>query len=150
MTLVPFPPVSSRSLRSWTTHELDVLMSVYEVHVARGEASGWDVGATELGDPQFYVIGPAPDLDCLVTISRVGGIYVLENGAGMVIDEGTAIDALAIAAKTSARQRPISLLARVTLGLTALRVTLEEKIEPLIVESEELLLRFAPQVAAMI
>ena len=150
MTVVPFPPVSSHSLRSWTQHELDALMSVFEAHAARGEASGWDVGATELGDPQFYVIGPAPDLDCLVTISRVGRLYVLENGAGHVLDESTAIEPLAATAKTAAHSKPVSLIARMMLGLTALRVAFEEKIEPLVVESEELLLRFAPQLAAMI
>jgi hypothetical protein len=137
-------------MRTWAPHELAVLMSVYASHAASGEASGWEVGATELGDPQFYVIGPAPELDCLATISRVGRIYVLENGVGRVIDEGLSLDRVAAAAKAAARTRPLSLVARMTLGLAALRVAIEEKIEPLVVESEELLLRFAPQVAAMI
>ena len=150
MTVVPFPPLAPKSPRTWAPHELAVLMSVYDSHASRGDASGWEVGATELGDPQFYVIGPAPDLDCLATISRVGRIYVLENGVGGVVDEGLSLDRVAASAKAEARHRPISLLARMTLGLAALRVAVEEKIEPLVVESEELLLRFAPQVAAMI
>ena len=95
----------------------------------RGDASGWEMGATELGDPQFYVIGPAPELDCLATISRVGRIYVLD-GVGRVIDEGVSLDRVAASAKAAARARPISLLARMTLGLAALRVAVEEKIEP--------------------
>jgi hypothetical protein len=137
-------------MRTWAPHELAVLMSVYASHAASGEASGWEVGATELGDPQFYVIGPAPELDCLATISRVGRIYVLENGVGRVIDEGLSLDRVAASAKAAARTRPLSLVARMTLGLAAFRVAVEEKIEPLAVESEELLLRFAPQIASMI
>ena len=150
MTVVPFPPLAPTNLRTWSPHELSVLMSVYDSHACRGEASGWEMGTTELGDPQFYVIGPAPELDCLATISRVGRVYVLENGVGRVIDEGPSLDRVAASAKAAARARPLSLLARMTLGLAALRVAVEEKIEPLVVESEELLLRFAPQVAAMI
>ena len=39
--------------------------------IAAGEASGWEVGVTENGDPQVYLIGPPPDHDCILCISRV-------------------------------------------------------------------------------
>jgi hypothetical protein len=151
MNVVPFTPATARSLRSWTAHELEALLSVYESHAAHAGASSWDVGATEFDDPQFYVLGPAPDLDCLVAISRVGRVYVLENGTGQVLDEGTSLQTLAARAKAAvARGGPISLLARITLGLMALRLAVEERIEQILVESEELMLRFAPQLAMMI
>jgi len=130
---------------------METLVSIYETHAARGDAACWDVGATELDDPQFYVLGPAPDLDCVVTISRIGRIYVLENGTGQVIDEGSSLEALANRAKSPLAQRsPISLLTRIMLSLTAIRLAVEEKAEPILVESEELLARFAPQLAAFI
>jgi len=150
MNVVPFTLKTSTSLRSWSSHELETLVSVYESHAARGDACGWDVGATELDDPQFYIIGPAPELDCVATISRVGRIYVLENGAGQLIDEGSSLETIAARAKMPTRKDKASLLARVMFGLTAFRITIEERIEPILVESEELLLRFAPQLAVLV
>src|SRR5215212_3851550 len=99
MNVVPFTPKMARSLRSWSPHELETLVSIYEAHRARGEASGWDVGATDYDDPQFYILGPGPDLDCIVAISRVGCIYVLENGTGQLLDESPSLETLAIRAK---------------------------------------------------
>ena len=151
MNIVQFTPATARSLRSWNSHELELLLSVYEAHAANGDASTWDVGATEFDDPQFFIFGPAPDLDCVVAISRVGRIYVLENGTGHVLQEGNSLEMLARRAKAPvAQRRPIPLLARITLGLTAVRLAVEEKIEPILVESEELLLRVAPQLAAFV
>ena len=43
---------------------------------------GWDVGVTEIGDPQFYLLGPPPHEECILCISRLGRVYVLEDGAG--------------------------------------------------------------------
>ena len=150
MNVVPFALKTSTSLRSWSSHELETLVSVYECHAARGDACGWDIGATELDDPQFYIIGPAPELDCVATISRVGRIYVLENGAGHLIDEGPSLETVAARAKMPARKDKVSLCARMMLGLTTLRITIEERIEPILVESEEMLLRFAPQLAVLV
>jgi len=151
MNVVPFTPKMARSLRSWSPHELETLVSVYEAHAARGEACGWDVGATDYDDPQFYVLGPGPDLDCIVAISRVGRIYVLENGTGQLLDESASLETLASRAKMpAARLRHVPLLARITLGLAAFKLALGEKAEPILVESEELLLRIAPQLAAFV
>ena len=151
MTVVAFPPSTEQGLRSWSPHELEALISVYEAHAARGDAFDWDVGATELDDPQFYVLGSAPDFDCVFAISRVGRIYVIENGAGQVIEEGRSFDALTARAKRPvAPHRAVSLVARITLGLTALRVAIEEKVEPILVETEELLVRLAPQLATLV
>ena len=37
-------------------------------------------GTTEHGDPQVYLIGPPPDYDCILSISRLGRLYVIEDG----------------------------------------------------------------------
>jgi hypothetical protein len=128
-----------------------LVVAVYEAHAARGEASGWDVGATDYDNPQFYILGPGPDLDCIVAISRVGRIYVLENGTGRLLDESASLETLASRAKMpAARLRHVPLLARITLSLAAFKLALGEKAEPILVESEELLLRIAPQLAAFV
>jgi hypothetical protein len=79
----------------------------------------------------------------------VGRIYLLENGAGRLLQEGTSLDSLALRAK-----EPISpkapFLTRAIVGLAALRFSTEERIEPIFVETEELLTRIAPQVAALV
>ena len=62
MTVIPFTPNASQGC-SWSPHKLAALVSIYETYATRGEASAWDVGTTELGEPQFYILGPAPDLD---------------------------------------------------------------------------------------
>jgi hypothetical protein len=151
MNVVPFTPPAAQGLRSWNAHELEILVSVYARHATRGDASGWEVGATEFDDPQFYVIGPAPDLDCIVVVSRIGRIYVLENGSGQVLHETSSLEKVAARAKMPLSRRwPAALVARITLGLAALRLAVEERIEPIIGESEEILLRLAPQLAALV
>ena len=41
-------------------------------------------------------------------------------------------------------------MARVTLAWCTIRLAIEEKLEPIFEESQELLVRFAPQVAALV
>ena len=43
-----------------------------------------------------------------------------------------------------------SFVARVTLAWCTIRLAIEEKVEPIFEESQELLVRFAPQVAAFV
>jgi hypothetical protein len=149
MNIIPFTPESAH-MRSWSSHELETLLSIYETYAAKNNASSWDVGATERDDPQFYILGPPPDLECIVVISRVDRIYLFENGSGQVLHEGTSLGVLSARAKALADQKPLSLVARITLSLTAIRLTIEEKLEPILVESEEVLLRVTPQLAALI
>ena len=150
MNVIRFTPATS-ALRSWSPHELEALVSVYDAHAARGDASSWDVGATELEDPQFFVLGPAPELACIVAVSRVGRIYVLENGTGQLLEEGTSLDSVVARAKAPvADYEPLGLIARITVILAAIRVAFEERVEPVLAESEEILLRIAPQLAALV
>ena len=150
MNIIPFIPAASSS-RSWNAHELEMLVSVYQAHASRGDATAWDVGATELDDPQFFVVGPAPESACIVAISRVGRIYVLEDGSGHVLQEGASLEPVAARAKAPlGESRPLRLIARVTLALTAFRMAVEQKVEPILAEGEEILLRIAPQLASLV
>ena len=52
-------------------------MGACAVHIPGGQASGWELGETERGDPQLYLLGPAPEHDCILSISRLGRLYIL-------------------------------------------------------------------------
>jgi hypothetical protein len=149
MTIVPLPQRTGEPSRCWTQDELRTLVSVFETHAHRGDASAWDVGATELHEPQFYVVGPAPRCECVLTISRVGRTYVLDDGAGHLLQESCSIESIAGRARQPIG-RNASLVARVVVVIAALRLSIEEKCEQLLVEGEELLLPIAPQFAALV
>ncbi len=79
--------------------ELDRFVETFAGERDRGEASGWDTGTTETGDPQFYLLGPPPDHDCILCVSRLGKLYVLEDGAGHLVFENADFELLARQAK---------------------------------------------------
>jgi hypothetical protein len=116
--IIPFPAVSSRRARrgadreQWSTAEFAELMRLFGA--CRRECAGaatFETGETDMGDPQFYIVGTGPDLPCLAFASRVeesGGRarYVVQDGSGEVVAEGetaaAAIDT-AVAALASRR-----------------------------------------------
>src|SRR5262245_46060284 len=116
MTVIVFPPRGDQGVGEWQDRELQLLMQVYAAHSIGGEAGAWQIGATELSDPQFYVLGPEPDCDCILSLSRIGDDYVLEDGNGKVLGEGRSLRALAEkAAGVTFRARKASLIARAML-----------------------------------
>jgi hypothetical protein len=150
MTVIPFARASGIQ-RGWQQSELQQLAGLYAAQAAAGEAGGWDVDATEAADPQFYLLAPGPEQDCLLCVSRVGRIYVLEDGNGGLLAEnqqlGPVVDT---AARILARRRPASFVMRVVLMLSAVRMIVEERLEPLLDESSDLLVRVAPQLATFV
>lgn len=94
MNVVPF--VSRVAPASdWYAWELRRVAGACEEPISRGEISGCEHGVTEAGDPQIYVLGPGPEPECFLCISRLGRRYVLEDGQGRVVSEHHAIEALA-------------------------------------------------------
>ncbi|MFL5099349.1 MAG: hypothetical protein ACJ8E5_01970 [Xanthobacteraceae bacterium] len=114
-----------------------------------GGASGWEVGVTETGDPQLYLLGPAPDHECILCVSRLGSLYVLEDGAGRVLFEHDSLRALAETVKAVLRNKKAAIVARAALAWFVVREAFAEKVEAMLGESEELLVHFAPQLAAL-
>ena len=53
------------------------------------------MGMTEVGDPQFYLLGRPPHDECILCISRLGRLYVLEDGHGQVLFEHNSLLVLA-------------------------------------------------------
>jgi hypothetical protein len=151
MTIVQFPRASRPEPASgpWDADELQQLIQLFGARPSP-RVSGWDVGRTETGEPQFYVIGPGPDYECVLCVSRLAQGYVLEDGAGRIVGEAPALHHFAEQAARAVVGAGRSFVARISLAVAAIRLTVEEKLEPIFEESQELLVRFAPQIAAFV
>jgi hypothetical protein len=123
-------------------------MDTFAAELSSGEAGGWDVGVTEIGDPQFYLLGLPPHEECILCVSRLGRVYVLEDGAGRVLFEHNSIVTLAEQARSILQKKKAQIVARAALLWSAAREMFEEKLEAVVGESEELLAHFVPQLAA--
>jgi hypothetical protein len=149
MTVVTFPSRDPRDGKRWHAAEFKEIMRTLAPHLGRGETGGWEIGATELGDPQFYLLGPPPDEECILCISRLGRLYVLEDGAGQILLEHNSLVVLAEQAKAVLSKKKGQIVARIGALWLALRELFEERLEPIVGESEELLTHFVPQLAAL-
>jgi hypothetical protein len=144
MSIVEFPRHDFAS-GDWSPDELQQLIALF-----RSEGTSYAVGTTERGEPQFYLLGPAPEHDCVLCVSRLAQGYVLQDGAGRLIGETPSLDRFAVEAAHATMRGGRSFIARVTLAWCTIRLAIEEKLEPMFEESQELLVRFAPQVAALV
>jgi hypothetical protein len=149
MNVVKFPRAMTRTDEGWQSVELQPFLAVSANAIAAGEASGWDVGVTDNGDPQVFLLGPPPDYDCILCISRLGRLYVIEDGAGRVLFEHDNPMLLAEQATAALRRRKGAIVARVAIAWCALREAFEEKTEAMMAEPMELLAHIAPQLAAL-
>jgi hypothetical protein len=149
MSVVQFSRPAGPAPKGWQSAELQQVMAVSAGAMKAGEASGWDVGMTEQGDPQIYLLGPPPDYDCILCISRLGGRYVIEDGSGRVLFEHDNPMLLAEQATAALRRRKAAIVARIAVAWCALREAVEEKTEVLMAEPMELLTHFGPQLAAL-
>ena len=150
MNIIAFAPRSLQQDGTWQVSELSAMQGTFAAELMNGVAGGWHTAATEVGDPQFYLLGSHPDEDCILAISRIGRLYILEDGAGQVVYEHTNLERLTEKAKAFLRTSKVSMVARITLLWAAVRHTFEERLEPILAESEEMLLHVAPQLAAIV
>lgn len=134
----------------WQNGEMNTLLAACGESLDKGTAVGWEVGTTKAGDPQLYLLGPAPDHECLVCVSRLGRLYVLEDGQGRVVFEHDAIDRLAEQVRGTLRRKKSAIVARALVAWLAIKETFEERVEPILAEPAELLSHIAPQFVAMI
>jgi hypothetical protein len=149
MTVIAFAPKQRQQDGTWQGSELCRMQATFAAELASGEASGWEAAATEAGDPQFYLLGPPPDEACLLSISRLGRVYVLEDGTGHVLFEHCSLERLTERAVAYLRDTKAGVIARALVVWAAVRQTFEEKLEPALAEGEDLLIHFAPQLAAI-
>lgn len=148
-TIIEFAPRGAHTADGWRNCERDRFIEMFAAERDRGQVDSWATGMTETGDPQFYLIGPPPSLDCILSVSRLGKVYVLEDGTGRLVFESADFDLLLRQARAAFKARKTRLLAQVLLAWATLRHAFEEKVEPLLVEGEEMLTHVAPQLASM-
>jgi hypothetical protein len=129
----------------WSEKELSTLLAAFGGASRTGRE--WETGMTEKGDAQFYLLGPLPDQACEVCVSRIGGRYILEDGSGRLLFEHRNLELVALHAKAAVPSTSWLMVRAITLWC-AIRNTIHEKVEPLLVEGEELFVQFVPQLAA--
>ncbi|MCC6776277.1 MAG: hypothetical protein IT537_06510 [Hyphomicrobiales bacterium] len=149
ITFPSTPVLKGATGDGWAAAELREILQSLAPQLDRGEASGWDVGVTDRGDPQFYLLGPPPDGDCVLCISRLGRLYVLEDGAGHLVSEHNSLGVLAEQIRSMLGKRRGQIAARLAVIWFALREAVEERLEPVAVESEELIVHVMPQLLAI-
>jgi hypothetical protein len=132
----------------WSETELSTIVTALHVAIESGEGRGWETGSTESGDAQFYLLGPLPDQACALCVSRIGGRYILEDGAGRLLFEHQSLSLVALHARAAVRSSQGWLVARAMLLWCITRQMIHEKVEPMLTESEDLLVQLAPQLAA--
>ena len=131
----------------WTEAELSTMVAGLHAAIAPATGRSWEIGATENGDVQFYLLGSRPEAACELCISRIGRQYILEDGSGRLLFEHRNLDLVVLHAKAAVSSTPW-LMVRAIMLWCAIRNTMQEKFEPILVEGEELLVQVAPQLAA--
>jgi len=131
----------------WSERELSTIVAALQAALAPSTGREWETGTTERGDAQFYLLGPLPDQACELCVSRIGARYILEDGSGRLLFEHRNLDLVALHARAAVPSAPW-LMVRAIMLWCAIRSMIHEKLEPMIAESEELLVQFAPQLAA--
>ncbi|HWL75653.1 MAG TPA: hypothetical protein VNQ74_17450 [Burkholderiaceae bacterium] len=131
----------------WSESELNTIVAALSAALAPSTGRQWETGATENGDAQFYLLGSLPDQACVLCLSRVGRQYVLEDGSGRLLFEHRNLDLVALHARAAVPSTSWLMVKAITLWC-AIRSAFHEKLEPMIAETEELLVQLAPQLAA--
>ena len=85
----------------WTERELNTIVAALHTALAPATGHPWETGITESGDAQFYLLGPRPDQACELCVSRIGGRYILEDGAGGLLFEHRNLDLVALHARAA-------------------------------------------------
>ncbi|KRR24020.1 hypothetical protein CQ14_14785 [Bradyrhizobium lablabi] len=131
----------------WSERELSTILAALSAATAPGTGREWEIGTTEKGDVQFYLLGSLPDQACELCVSRIGGRYILEDGLGRLLFEHRNLDLVALHAKAAVPSTSWIMVRAITLWC-AVRSAFHEKAEPWLVEGEELFVQFVPQLAA--
>jgi hypothetical protein len=145
MTVTKFP----QPPREWMASELQTVVGSCSAALASGAATAWEIGSTERGDPQLYLLGPGPDHECILCLSRLGRLYVLEDGSGRILFEHGSLALLAEEVRSVLCRKKSAIVARLTIMWCGIREFFEEKVEPVLAEPVEILAHVAPQFAAL-
>jgi hypothetical protein len=131
----------------WSERELSTILAALSAATAPGTGREWETGVTEKGDVQFYLLSPLPDQACELCVSRIGGRYILEDGFGRLLFEHRNLDLVALHAKAAVPSTSWLMVRVITLWC-AIRSATDDKLESWLVEGEELVVQFVPQLVA--
>ena len=145
MSVVAFERTQETGI--WSERELNTICAALQAALAPSTGREWETGITEKGDAQFYLLGALPDQACELCVSRIGGRYILEDGVGRLLFEHRNLDLVALHARAAVPSTSWLMVKAITLWC-AIRSAFHEKLEPMIAETEELLVQLAPQLAA--
>jgi hypothetical protein len=145
MNIIPFEP--KQLAGTWSDAELNTMAGALGLSQHGG---AWDTGVTENGDAQLYLLGADPEQACELCVSRVGGRYILEDGAGRLLFEHRSLPLVALHARSALRMTRWWLVARIVVVWCMVRHVIHDRIEPLLAESEDLLVHLTPQFAAFV
>ena len=131
----------------WSESELNAIVTGLNAALAPATGREWETGTTENGDAQFYLLGSLPDQACELCLSRIGRRYILDDGSGRLLFEHRNLDLVVLHARAAVPSTSWRMVRRITLWC-AVRSVIHEKLEPMLAETEELLVQLAPQLAA--
>jgi hypothetical protein len=131
----------------WSESELNTIVAALNVALAPATGREWETAMTENGDAQFYLLGPLPDQACELCLSRIGRRYILEDGSGRLLFEHRNLDLVALHARAAVPSTSWLMVRVITLWC-AVRSAFDERIEPVLAETEDLLVQLAPQLAS--
>ena len=131
----------------WSESELNTIVAALNAALAPATGREWETGMTENGDAQFYLLGPLPEQACELCLSRIGRRYVLEDGYGRLLFEHRNLDLVVLHARAAVPSKSW-LMVRVVTIWCAVRSVFHEKLEPMLAETEDLLVQLVPQLAA--
>jgi len=131
----------------WSESELNTIVAALNAALAPATGREWETGMTENGDAQFYLVGPLPEQACELCLSRIGRRYVLEDGYGRLLFEHRNLDLVVLHARAAVPSTSW-LMVRVVTIWCAVRSVFHEKLEPMLAETEDLLVQLVPQLAA--
>src|SRR6187455_1631273 len=123
MSVVEFRQAIPTRCRTWQGEERQQLLALCSAHTKGGELRGWEIGATEADDPQFYLLGPSPEEDCKLCITRVGRVYVLHDEFGSLLAEDARLKPVIKQASAMLSKPDTSVAMRMLFWLCAFRVT---------------------------
>ena len=146
MSVVAF--AHKRTTGFWDEVELNTIVTALNAALAPATGREWETGMTENGDAQFYLMGSLPDQACELCLSRIGRRYILEDGSGRLLFEHRNLDLVVLHARAAVPSTSWLMVRMITLWC-AVRSVFHEKLEPMIAETEELLVQLAPQIAAL-
>jgi hypothetical protein len=134
----------------WSQAELWDMTALCAPNARHSRAMSWSTGKTEKGDPQFYLLGD--DEDCLLCLTRIDHMYVLEDGLGGVVVESTDLKAVIEQGRRTVAhpQRVSAFVMRLLFVVCTCRAILDQKIELMMAETGEQVARYAPQLAAFV